>query len=155
MPVAELVRRIQRTGLREMRSSKTPEAVVAGSLARDVLFIRVQPATWALTSVVAFAKRRNEQRRGNRHAAKGGKVDLDSGEAGEVADGDGDTDMADVTVKAEGSEPGTVGVKQEHAVKQEAGGSRRRSKVSDADGGLQAMDIDGGAVKHEVRLYRT
>ncbi|GFR41131.1 hypothetical protein Agub_g1779, partial [Astrephomene gubernaculifera] len=47
LSVGDMVRRIQRTGLREMRSSKTPEAVIAGSLARDLLFMRVQPATWA------------------------------------------------------------------------------------------------------------
>ncbi|EFJ39975.1 homeodomain protein [Volvox carteri f. nagariensis] len=153
LPVAELVRRIQRTGLREMRSSKTPEAVVAGSLARDVLFMRVQPATWALTSVVAFAKRRNEQRRGSRHAAKGGAKTGEAGDGG--ADGDGDTEMADVSIKGEAPEP-AAGVKQEPGLKQEpsataAGGglgSRRRGKAGDA-GGSQPMDVDTGTVKQE------
>ncbi|GLI69153.1 hypothetical protein VaNZ11_013710 [Volvox africanus] len=149
LPVAELVRRIQRTGLREMRSSKTPEAVVAGSLARDVLFVRVQPATWALTSVVAFAKRRNEERRGSRHAAKGAKADTAVGEAGENADGDGDTEMADVSVKCETADT----VKQESGVKHEqatggSSGARRRGKGSDA-GGAQPMDIDSGTIKQE------
>ena len=43
---AELARRIQRSGLRDLRSSKTPEASLAGALARDVIFCRVAPSTF-------------------------------------------------------------------------------------------------------------
>jgi hypothetical protein len=46
--IAEL---IQARGLRDLRTSKTPETSVSGALARDVLFIRVKPATFALQSI--------------------------------------------------------------------------------------------------------
>lgn len=48
MRVEEIARRIQKLGLRDLRSSRTPEASVAGALGRDVLFARVAPATYAL-----------------------------------------------------------------------------------------------------------
>ncbi len=53
----ELARRIQRSGLRDLRSSKTPEASLAGALARDVIFCRVAPSTFALQAVVNYERR--------------------------------------------------------------------------------------------------
>ncbi len=53
---AELARRIQRSGLRDLRSSKTPEASLAGALARDVIFCRVAPSTFALQAVVNYER---------------------------------------------------------------------------------------------------
>lgn len=52
----EMARRIQRSGLRDLRSSKTPEASLAGALARDVIFCRVAPSTFALQAVVTHER---------------------------------------------------------------------------------------------------
>lgn len=46
--IAEIAKRIQKQGLRDLRTSKTPEASVAGGLSRDIVFTRVAPATYAL-----------------------------------------------------------------------------------------------------------
>lgn len=46
--IAEIAKRIQKQGLRDLRTSKTPEASVAGGLSRDIVFTRVSPATYAL-----------------------------------------------------------------------------------------------------------
>jgi hypothetical protein len=49
----EIARRIQDRKLRDLRTSKTPDASVAGALGRDVLFERIAPATYALQSARA------------------------------------------------------------------------------------------------------
>uniref|UniRef100_A0A1D1ZYU9 Homeobox domain-containing protein n=2 Tax=Auxenochlorella protothecoides TaxID=3075 RepID=A0A1D1ZYU9_AUXPR len=54
LKVDEIARRIQRRGLRDLRSSRTPEASVAGALGRDVLFARVDLGTYALAAIVAY-----------------------------------------------------------------------------------------------------
>nr|ABY60733.1 zygote-expressed homeodomain protein [Chlamydomonas reinhardtii] len=132
LSVGDLVRRIQKQGLREMRSSKTPEAVVAGSLARDVLFTKVAPATWALTAVVDYHKRKNEARE-RREAAGKKKGKAGEGEgagAGKASDGGaapggdgGDAEMADATAGAEEGQ-----VKEEAGVKKEGGAGRKVKK---------------------------
>ena len=48
LPVQEIARRMQKQGLRDLSTSKTPEASVVGGLSRDVVFCRVAPATYAL-----------------------------------------------------------------------------------------------------------
>ncbi|KAK2079154.1 hypothetical protein QBZ16_002845 [Prototheca wickerhamii] len=68
LKVDEIARRIQRRGLRDLRTSKTPEASVAGALGRDVLFQRVDLGTYALAAVVAYEARM---------AARGEEVKLD------------------------------------------------------------------------------
>jgi len=50
--VDEIAKRIQRTGLRDLRTSKTPETSVAGAMGRDALFERLAPGTYALSSVL-------------------------------------------------------------------------------------------------------
>lgn len=58
LSLAEIVRRMQQQGLRDMtRSSKTPEASIGGALARDAVFWKTAPATFALQTVVAFHRR--------------------------------------------------------------------------------------------------
>lgn len=83
--VEQIAKRIQHKGLRDLRTSKTPEASVAGALARDVLFERVAPATFALQSIRAHYRRLN---------MKGGKKsDGDGeGEGGSKAEPAGDED---------------------------------------------------------------
>ncbi|KAG2442737.1 hypothetical protein HXX76_002819 [Chlamydomonas incerta] len=141
LSVGDLVRRIQKQGLREMRSSKTPEAVVAGSLARDVLFTKVAPATWALTAVVDYHKRKNEARE-RREAAAAGKKKGAGGKAsdgGAAADGDGDAEMTDAGAGAE-EEP----VKEEPGVKKEAGsgsGAGAGRKVKKEPGAAAASGV--------------
>ena len=48
LTISEIATRIQKQGLRDLRTSKTPEATVAGALSRDAVFCRVAPATYAL-----------------------------------------------------------------------------------------------------------
>ena len=48
LTISEIASRIQKQGLRDLRTSKTPEATVAGALSRDAVFCRVAPATYAL-----------------------------------------------------------------------------------------------------------
>lgn len=54
LALGEVVRRINAAGLRDLRSSRNPEASVGGALARDVIFWKVAPARFALHAVVAF-----------------------------------------------------------------------------------------------------
>lgn len=55
LTLQEMARRMQRNGLRDMaRSSRTPEASLGGVLARDAVFFKTAPATFALQAVVAF-----------------------------------------------------------------------------------------------------
>lgn len=54
LTISEIARRIQRSGLRDLRTSKTPEASVAGALSRDVIFARVAPATYALQAILTY-----------------------------------------------------------------------------------------------------
>ena len=54
LPLSEVVRRIQAAGLRDLRSSRNPEASIGGALARDVIFWKVAPARFALHAVVAY-----------------------------------------------------------------------------------------------------
>jgi len=48
LTISEIAIRIQKQGLRDLRTTKTPEATVAGALSRDAVFCRVAPATYAL-----------------------------------------------------------------------------------------------------------
>ena len=57
MNITEVAKRIQERGLRDLRTSKTPEASVAGALSRDVVFCRVKPSTYALQAIVAHHNR--------------------------------------------------------------------------------------------------
>lgn len=59
LSIAEIAKRIQKQGLRDLRTSKTPEASVAGGLSRDVIFTRVAPATYALqvSAVPCFVRK--------------------------------------------------------------------------------------------------
>lgn len=55
LTLQELTRRMQQNGLRDMaKSSRTPEASLGGVLARDAVFFKTAPATFALQAVVAF-----------------------------------------------------------------------------------------------------
>ncbi|KAK9816480.1 hypothetical protein WJX72_000803 [[Myrmecia] bisecta] len=56
LTISEIARRIQRSGLRDLRSSKTPEASVAAALSRDVIFCRLAPATYALQALICHNK---------------------------------------------------------------------------------------------------
>ena len=49
--VEEIAKRIQKMGLRDLRTSRTPETSVAGAMGRDILFERISPATYALHSL--------------------------------------------------------------------------------------------------------
>eukprot|EP00210_Caulerpa_lentillifera_P004952 g4726.t1 len=53
LTITEIATRIQKQGLRDLRTSKTPEATVAGALSRDSVFARVAPATYALQVVIS------------------------------------------------------------------------------------------------------
>lgn len=56
LTISEIASRIQKQGLRDLRTSKTPEATVAGALSRDAVFCRVAPATYALhVNSISFA----------------------------------------------------------------------------------------------------
>eukprot|EP00898_Chlorokybus_atmophyticus_P003718 jgi/Chlat1/4347/Chrsp29S04494 len=50
LTVAEIVERIQNAGLKDLRHNKAPEAALAGSLSREISFVRVGPARYALRS---------------------------------------------------------------------------------------------------------
>ncbi|EIE24672.1 hypothetical protein COCSUDRAFT_46901 [Coccomyxa subellipsoidea C-169] len=50
--ITEIAKRIQKQGLRDLRTSRTPEASVAAALSRDVVFGRTAPATYGLNSLV-------------------------------------------------------------------------------------------------------
>ncbi len=54
LTIADIARKIQESGLRDLRTSKTPEASVAGALSRDALFVRTAPATYALSAILAY-----------------------------------------------------------------------------------------------------
>jgi hypothetical protein len=54
LAIGEIVRRIQAGGLRDLRTSRNPDASVSGALARDVIFWKVAPARFALHAVVAY-----------------------------------------------------------------------------------------------------
>lgn len=56
LAIPEIARRIQEQGLRDLTTSKTPEASVAGALSRDVIFARVAPSTYALKANIALHK---------------------------------------------------------------------------------------------------
>ncbi|KAG2500076.1 hypothetical protein HYH03_002353 [Edaphochlamys debaryana] len=155
LSVGDLVRRIQKAGFREMRSSKTPEAVVAGSLARDVLFTKVAPATWALSAVVAFAKRRNEQRRlaeariraskGDKGASGGGAAGEGEGGEGEGAKGEDEDDAeADGAVKKE-----PEGEAEAEAAATEAKGKHGRGRSKKDAAAATKQEPGAGAVKAE------
>ena len=49
--VDEIAELIQLRGLRDLSNSKTPDTSINGSLAKDVLFVRIAPATFALQSI--------------------------------------------------------------------------------------------------------
>ena len=53
---AELARRIQRSGLRDLRSSKRPEASLAGARAGEAFFCRVALPPFALQAVVNYER---------------------------------------------------------------------------------------------------
>lgn len=53
LALGEVVRRINAAGLRDLRSSRNPDASVGGALARDIIFWKVSPARFALHAVVA------------------------------------------------------------------------------------------------------
>ncbi|KAA6429324.1 MAG: hypothetical protein FRX49_00719, partial [Trebouxia sp. A1-2] len=54
LAIPEIARRIQEQGLRDLTTSKTPEASVAGALSRDVIFARVAPSIYALKANIAL-----------------------------------------------------------------------------------------------------
>ncbi|KAL0041481.1 hypothetical protein WJX79_004991 [Trebouxia sp. C0005] len=56
LAIPEIARRIQEQGLRDLTTSKTPEASVAGALSRDVIFARVAPSIYALKANIALHK---------------------------------------------------------------------------------------------------
>ncbi len=142
MTLTELVRRIQRTGLRDLRTTKTPETSLACALGRDVLFVRVATSTWALTSVVNYHRklagkppiegggRTRAERRAMKEAAEAAEAEAAEAEAAEgEGEGEGDQEMT------EGE-----GVKKEEGaeVKKEEG-----AEVKEEEGGAQAMEVDG------------
>ena len=49
--VDQIAEFIKLRGLRDLSSSKTPDTSINGSLAKDVLFVRIAPATFALQSI--------------------------------------------------------------------------------------------------------
>eukprot|EP00854_Cymbomonas_tetramitiformis_P012790 gene12790-15118_t len=55
MTIPKIAERIQREGLRDLRTSKTPEASVATALGRDLVFYRVKPSTYCLRSLYIAA----------------------------------------------------------------------------------------------------
>ncbi|KAF6264659.1 hypothetical protein COO60DRAFT_75930 [Scenedesmus sp. NREL 46B-D3] len=57
MYINDLVREISDRGLRDLSSSKNPEASLTGALSREVLFTRLKPGTYALQSVAAYHQR--------------------------------------------------------------------------------------------------
>ncbi len=48
---------MQKKGLRDLKTTKTPEASIAGAMARDVLFVRVAQSTFALQSVIVHHRK--------------------------------------------------------------------------------------------------
>jgi hypothetical protein len=138
--ITDLARRIQEDGLRDLRSSRTPEASIAGALSRDAVFTRVSPATFALTSIITHQEKLlgvDKDRPAGPGAAKpGGK----GGGAGKAGEGGAD---------GEGQEPGSSDVKMEEGgggggeggdppVKREEDGSQVKTEP-----GHDPMDVDG------------
>mmetsp|Transcript_4546 Transcript_4546/g.12680 ORF Transcript_4546/g.12680 Transcript_4546/m.12680 type:complete len:1365 (+) Transcript_4546:425-4519(+) len=64
LTVNEIAQHIAAEELFDFSNTKTPEASVAVSLSRDLLFYRVAPGTYALTSVVSYSLRLDEARGG-------------------------------------------------------------------------------------------
>ncbi|KAK3241858.1 hypothetical protein CYMTET_48404 [Cymbomonas tetramitiformis] len=51
LTIQQIAEKIQTEGLRDLSTSKTPEASVTGALSRDVVFYRVKPSTYCLRSI--------------------------------------------------------------------------------------------------------
>lgn len=88
--VEEIAKRIQKMGLRDLRTSRTPETSVAGAMGRDVLFERISPATYALHSL----RTRYNELVGNskaREKLSDSEDDKSPTDAGEASKGDADS----------------------------------------------------------------
>ena len=57
LSLAEIAYRMQKQGLRDLKTTKTPEASIAGAMSRDAVFVRVAPSTFALQSVVTHQRK--------------------------------------------------------------------------------------------------
>ncbi|GMH42842.1 hypothetical protein BSKO_10761 [Bryopsis sp. KO-2023] len=87
LTVQEIARRIQKKGLRDLSTSKTPEASVVGGLSRDVVFCRVAPATYALQSIISHHRQlltstRSQQKK----ERKGAKYNTDQAGSQELVE---------------------------------------------------------------------
>lgn len=57
LSLTEIAYRMQKQGLRDLKTTKTPEASIAGAMSRDAVFVRVAPSTFALQSVVTHQRK--------------------------------------------------------------------------------------------------
>jgi hypothetical protein len=48
---------MQKKGLRDLKTTKTPEASIAGAVSRDAVFVRIAPSTFALQSVITHQRK--------------------------------------------------------------------------------------------------
>ncbi|GAB4814610.1 hypothetical protein N2152v2_001656 [Parachlorella kessleri] len=139
MRVEEIARRIQKQGLRDLRTSKTPEASVAGALGRDLLFTRVAPATYALQAIISYQRKLSQQQgvegagaepaegaaaqeERQQEAAGGVKTEPQQqgdGEAEPAADAVNDTSTAGAAASAGDAEAAGGGVAGQQATQQQ------------------------------------
>ncbi|KAK9797439.1 hypothetical protein WJX73_004705 [Symbiochloris irregularis] len=73
--IAEIARRMKESGLRDLSTSKTPEASVVAALSRDSVFCRVAPGKYALQAIVnQHAKAPATQQAAQPSTADGGGI---------------------------------------------------------------------------------
>eukprot|EP00798_Chlamydomonas_sp_ICE-L_P008198 gene8198-1460_t len=141
LAISEVARRIQKYGLRDLSSSKTPEASIGGSLSRDRLFIRVAPATYTLLSIVKHHKRLMATTRAptpSRSAKAENKVEEEVEEE------------ESATVKDEGVKGGPdAGGEKENKVRMEGVEDVPSSQFKMSNGGEEKVAADNAQVKKE------
>ena len=65
LTLSDIAYRMQKNGLRDLKTIRHPEASIAQAMSRDAVFVRVAPSTFALQSVITHQRRllaKQEQR---------------------------------------------------------------------------------------------
>lgn len=136
--INEIAKRIQKNGLRDLRTSKTPEASVAGALSRDVIFVRVAPATYALQAVITKARKAGQ----GQAQAGTDAVAAPAAQDGQAAAGEGKMDVDAAPAKTEpAGDVEMTGPEQA----QPAAPAEVKVEAQAATDGAAPMDVDSTA----------
>eukprot|EP00884_Botryococcus_braunii_P016830 jgi/Botrbrau1/3830/Bobra.0183s0056.2 len=127
LPITEITRRIQESGLRDLRTSRTPEASVVGALSRDVIFARVAPSTYALQAMVTHHLKQQAAA-----AEKASKEAANTSAEKKAPDVKQESGKQEADIKQEGEGNG----------KKDAGNAKSEDKPSD---GVVVVKADDGA----------